>query len=99
MNRTVAIIVTSVTAFVCGIPSCILLCLGAFALLGSQMPEAMAQNPGATPEDVVMGSVMFLCLGGVLLLVPILVGGASFWLSKKKEEDEVEVIDYIPPTS
>lgn len=96
MNRTTAIVVTIVTALACGIPSLVLLCFGVLALFGTQMPEVMAQNPGSTTEDVVLGAGMFLCIGAVLLVIPILVGVFSFRLSKKEEPSN---IDYIPPAS
>jgi len=98
MNRSVAIILTVVTALACGLPSIILMCLGALALLGTQMPEVMAQTPGSTPEEIMIGSAMFLCLGAALLLVPVLVGIFSFKFSKK-EDDFTNPIDYIPPVS
>ena len=99
MNRTVAIVLTVVTVIACGLPSIVLMCLGAFALLGTQIPEVMAQNPGSTTEEVVLGAVMFLCVGAVLLIVPVLVGIFSFRLSKKEEGTSIDTIDYIPPAS
>jgi len=96
MNRTTAVIATIVTSLACGIPACILMCFGALALFGAQVPEVMAQNPGSTPQDVAIGAGMFLCFGVVLLFIPVLVGVFSFRLSK---QDEPEVIDYIPPVS
>lgn len=96
MNRTTATIVTSVTAFACGIPSLVLICFGVLALFGTQMPEVMAQNPGSTTEDVMLGAGMFLCFGAALLIVPILVGIFTFRMSKKEEPENIE---YIPPAS
>lgn len=97
MNRTTAIVVTIITALACGIPSLILMCLGVLALFGTQIPEVMAQNPGSTPGEVMLGSGVFLCLGAVLLIIPILVGVFSFRFSKK--DDEPSDIQYIPPAS
>jgi hypothetical protein len=94
MNRTTAIVATVITSLACGIPSVALLCFGVLALMGTQMPEVMAQNPDTAPGDVVLGAGMFLCLGAVLLIIPLLVGVFSFRLSKKEDTD---VIDYIPP--
>ena len=99
MNRTTAIISTIVSALVCGIPSLILMCLGGLALFGMQMPEVMEQNPGSTPEDVMLGAGIFLCLGAVLLIIPILVGVFTFRMSKKEESASIDTIDYIPPAS
>jgi hypothetical protein len=96
MNRTVAIVLTIVTALACGLPSCFLLCMGVFALIGAQMPEVMAQNP-SSPEEVMFGAGVLLCIGAVLLVVPILVGVLSFYFSKKEEPATIDTIDYIPP--
>lgn len=99
MNRATAIIVTVVTALACGIPSCVLMCFGVLALVGAQMPEVMAQNPGSTVEEVMLGAGMFLCVGAVFLIIPILVGVFSFRLAKKEEPATIDTIDYIPPAS
>lgn len=96
MNRTTAMIVTIVSALLCGIPSLVLMCLGVLALFGAQMPEVMAQNPASTPEEVMLGAGMFLCFGAVLLIIPILVGVFSFRMSKKEESAG---FDYIPPAT
>lgn len=96
MNRTTAMIVTIVSALFCGIPSLVLMCFGVLALFGAQMPEVMAQNPTATPEEVMLGAGMFLCLGAVFLIIPILVGVFSFRMSKKEDGTG---FDYIPPTT
>jgi len=74
------------------------MCLGVLAMMGTQMPEVMAQNPGTTAEEITLGAAMFLCFGAVLLVVPILVGIFSFRFSKK-EESGFDTIDYIPPAS
>ena len=98
MNRTVAIVLTIATTVACGLPSVVLMCLGVLALMGTQMPEVMAQNPGSTAEEITLGAVLFLCVGAVLLIVPVLVGIFSFRYSKK-EESGFDNIDYIPPAS
>ncbi len=99
MNRTTAIILTIITALACGVPSCLLICVGVFALLGAQMPEVMAQNPASTPEEVMLGAGILLCVGAVLLIVPIIVGVLTFRFSKKEEPATIDTIDYIPPAS
>jgi len=74
------------------------MCVGVFALVGAQMPEVMAQNP-SSPEEVMLGAGFFLCIGAVLLVIPILVGVLSFKFSKKEEPATIDTIDYIPPAS
>jgi len=81
MKRSTAIIMTIVASLACGLPSLIMVCIGAFALLGTQMPEVMASNPNANPGNVTLGAWMFICFGGVVLVIPILVGIFSFRLS------------------
>jgi len=41
MNRTTAIVITVVTALLCGCPGLALAALGVMAAFGSQMPEVM----------------------------------------------------------
>jgi hypothetical protein len=96
MNRNVAIVVTIVTSLACGIPAFVLMCLGVLALFGTQVPEVMAENPGSTPEEVMLGAGVFLCVGVVFLIIPILVGVFSLRSSKKEIPDD---FDYIPPAS
>lgn len=84
MKRSTAIVVTLITSLLCGLPSLIMLCIGILALLGTQMPEVMAENPGTTPGDVTLGSGVFICFGLVLLIIPILVGFFSFRMSETK---------------
>ena len=96
MHRTVAKVLTIVTAFACDIPSIRLLCLGILTLLGTRMPEVMMQTPGSITKEVILEVVMVLFVGAVLLLVPILVGIFSFRFSI---EEEPASFDYIPPAS
>jgi hypothetical protein len=85
MNRTTAIILTIVTALFCGLPGIGLMCFAGFGMLGTNMPGFYEQNPGATPEQAWLGAGMFICLGLVLLVIPILVGVFSFRMSKPAE--------------
>jgi len=73
--------------------------MGVFALFGTQMPEVMAQNPSSSPEEVMFGAGVLLCIGAVLLIIPILVGVFTFKFSKKEEPATIDTIDYIPPAS
>jgi len=84
MKQSTAIIITVVAALLCGLPSLLMICIGAFALIGLQMPDAMATNPG-TPEQAVLGAWIFIGCGGALLLIPIAAGIFSFRLSSMEE--------------
>jgi len=94
MKRSTAIIVTIITTLACGLPSMILLCLGAFAMLGTQMPEVMAENPGSTTEEVMFGAGILICFGAVLLVIPLLVGVFSFQMSKPEDP---AMNEFVPP--
>ena len=96
MNRTTAIIITTVTALCCGLPGLGLICTGTLAAVGSQMPEAMAGNP-STPEEVLLGAIMFGCVGIILLVIPVATGVASFMMAKPA--DPVYFGEDIPPAA
>lgn len=93
MKRSTAIIVTVVTTLLCGLPSLIMICVGALALIGSQMPDVMATNPGG-PEQAILGAWMFIGCGMGLLLVPAAVGIFSF-----RTSEEEAITDLIEPLS
>ncbi len=95
MNRTTAIIVTVVSALLCGCPGLLLVGTGVLAVLGSQMPEVMADNP-SSPQNVLLGSGVFLCVGALLILIPILVGIFSLRSARPSEPGFDEP---IPPAS
>ena len=95
MNRTTAIVITVVTVLLCGCPGLVLVILGVLAAIGAQLPEVMAQNAYA-PQDVLIGAVMYLCFGGVLILIPVLVGFLSIRYAKPSEPG---INEPIPPAS
>ena len=95
MNRTTAIVITVVSALLCGCPGVALAALGLLAAFGSQVPEVMAQNAN-TPEEVLLGSGMFICFGAVLILIPVIVGVLSLRYAKTSEPS---INESIPPAS
>ena len=72
------------------------MCIGTLAAMGSQMPEAMVGNP-STPEEVLLGSVMFLCVGLILLVIPVVAGVVSFKMAKPAEP--VYFGEEVPPAA
>lgn len=96
MNRTAAISLSVASAVLCGCPGLVLIVIAAAAAYGSQVPEIMAQNTG-TPQDALLGAGMFLCVGGLLILIPIVVGVISFRFVKPEEINSA--YEYIPPAS
>lgn len=96
MNRTTAIILTVVSAVICGCPGLALVGTALLGALGSQTPDFAAQNPPGSAENALLGSGMFLCVGGILILIPIIVG----FLSLRYAKPETPVVnDYVPPAS
>jgi len=95
MNRTTAIVITVVTALLCGCPGLALAALGVMAAFGSQMPEVMVQNPNS-PQDVLLGAGMFICIGGLLILIPVIAGILSFRFAKPSEPG---INEPLPPVS
>jgi hypothetical protein len=81
MNKNAAIGITIATALLCGCPGLFLVVMGVMAAFGSQVPEVMAQNPNS-PQEVLLGSGMFLCFGAILILIPIVAGILSFRAAK-----------------
>lgn len=100
MNKNTAIGITIATALLCGCPGLVLAVMGIMAAFGSQVPEVMAQNP-STPEEVLLGSGMFLCFGAILILIPIVAGILSFRAAKSNEpaNNFPSSNDPIPPAA
>ncbi len=82
MNRTAAIILTVATALLCGLPGIGLMCFAALGMLGTTTPGFYEQRPGSTPQQTLLGAGVFVCMGILLLVIPILVGVFSFKMSK-----------------
>ena len=89
-NRTLAIVITAVTALVCGCAS-LFSCIWGF-LIASGSPINVTNNGVTTPQTVspTIGYTL-LCLTVLMILVPVAVG--FFTLRKKPEAD-----DGLPPT-
>lgn len=85
MNRTTAVILTVVSALLCGLPGLGLICFAVLGLVGINMPGFYEQNPGATPQQGLLGVGAFVCFGILLLIIPTLVGIFSFKMSKPQE--------------
>ncbi len=84
MNRTTAIILTTVSALLCGLPGLGLICFGALAAVGINMPGFYEQNPGTTALQGWLGVGIFVCFGILLLIIPTLVGIFSFKMSESQ---------------
>jgi hypothetical protein len=95
MNRTVAIVLTVVTALCCGLPGLGGICLGTLSAMGSQMPEVLAQSQ-TDPQTAVFGGLIWICGGLIGLVIPIVVGIVSFRISRPSEP---EINEPFPPAS
>ena len=71
-NKTGGILGTIAAAVLCGLPGIVLACMGVIAVLGGQSPEILGDN--AKWQSTMLGAVMFLIVGMLLMLVPMIVG-------------------------
>jgi hypothetical protein len=94
MNRTTAVILTIVSALLCGLPGLGLFCLSALGSIGINTPGFYEQHPGSTPQEGWLGIGIFIFLGVVLLIIPTLVGIFSFKMSKSPKPD---INEPLPP--
>jgi hypothetical protein len=89
MNRTTAIIITIVSALLCGLPGLLLIIFGGLAAMGSQVPEVVAESNG-TAEQALLGAGVFLCFGAILMVFPVIVGFLTIGFAKKSEAAALE---------
>ena len=84
-------LVVGIAALVFACPGSGLCILGFFALLNEEIGIWIFGSPAAS-----LGSWAFLCLGWILILVPMLV--ALYWFWPKKKPEEIEGFDEpLPP--
>ena len=91
MSRTLAIVLTVVTALVCGLAGVATVIIGGLAVLGArvqaqsdQVSQALDPSYTSQPVPASAGSEYYaiLCFGVLLLLIPVIVGVISFRASK-----------------
>ena len=90
-QKTVGIIATIATVLLCGCPGLAFMCTGAFATLGTFIPGAEIDEP----QMAILGSFVMLCVGALMLLVPLLVG--FFTLRRRNSPAASQIIDYDEP--
>ena len=90
-NRTLAIVITAITALVCGCAS-IFSCVWGF-LIASGQPIDVTTN-GVTTPQVLSPTIGYalVCLTVLMILVPVAVG---FFTLRKRSDTTLE----FPPTS
>jgi hypothetical protein len=74
MNRTTAIILTIATAVLCGLPGLGALCIAALGAVGVSRPDLYHNPTGATPQQLMAGFALYICVGVVGLIIPVAVG-------------------------
>jgi hypothetical protein len=99
MNRTTAILITTLTGLCCGLPGLGAILFGAVAALAPATSEQVAANPDFS-EQVLMGSLFFIIPGILALLIPVVAGIVSFKLIKTQDEPaSAGFEEFIPPAS
>lgn len=94
-RRTTGIIATVVAALLCGCPGLLAVCFGAIFALAGAVPGAQIDMGGSNdPAQAIGFGLAALCLGGLLVLVPISVG---FFTLRKPAQSPVSGNDPIPP--
>jgi len=90
-RRTAGIIGTIVAVILCGCPGLAILCAGTLATVGTFTPDQSIDDP----VFILVSSLAFICIGLLMLIVPLLIG--LFTLRKPSKPARVEVIDYEEP--
>lgn len=92
-KRTTGIILTVVAVVLCGCPGLISLFAGALFALVSFIPGAEIDVFGRSdPQSALIAGVVGVCLGLILILIPVVVG----YLTLKRRK-EVNFNEPIPP--
>jgi hypothetical protein len=96
-KKNVGLIATIVTALLCGCPGICLCFYGAaFSLFGgtyySDLPGSY--YTGDLPPSV---GYALLCVGLIMVLIPIGVGGYTFFSQRKDKAEIVDVDEPVPP--
>lgn len=98
-NRNTAMIITGVTALCCGCPGLFSVCWGALAATVSFVPGADIDIGGSSdPQAALLTGLGSLCIGILLIAIPIAVG---FFTLRKKPAAEASIVsdEPIPPAA
>lgn len=87
MNRNTALIVTVVAALLCGCPGLFACFMGAMFAFVSQVPGSNIDVFGSSdPQSALAFGVGALCLGVILVIIPVVVG--FFTLRNSRTPDQ-----------
>jgi len=73
MSRTIGIIITAVTAMLCGIPALALTCFGTYMVVSAKTP-ALMESGQSSPEITLVTGIMITLFGLAILLLVAAVG-------------------------
>jgi hypothetical protein len=95
MSRTIGIIITAVTAMLCGIPALGLTCFGTYMIASARTPSLM-DGSKSSPELILLTGVMIAVFGLAILLLIAGVGYFSIRFSRPGQP-AVDGSEEIPP--
>ena len=94
-KKTTGIIATVATALLCGCPGLVSLCMGVVFAAASQIPGAEIDMFGSKdPAQALNYGIGGVCLGIVLVIIPIVVG---ILMLRKKPEAAPVSDEPVPP--
>ena len=93
-KKQVGLIVTAVTAVLCGCPGLCILAFGGLMAFGGSLPSEYVDTTG----NPLLVGILFLCFGLILAVIPVGAGIFTYLQSKKESAvEEIEEIEEIPP--
>ena len=96
-KKTVGIIATVATAFLCGCPGLFGVCWGLIAAIASQVPGADIDIGGSSdPQTALYTGIAAFCGGVIFIAIPVLVG---YFMLRKKPETQAFPGEPLPPAS
>jgi Na+-driven multidrug efflux pump len=91
-KKNISLIATAISALLCGCPALCLLIFGITTAAGEGTYDILDQS-GQIESSI---GYALICLGVLLGLIPVGIGGYTFWLVRK-EKKVVEPEEPIPP--
>ena len=98
-KKTGTMIATVVTVLMCGCPGLFAFCFGAIMMLAGLMPGSDIDVFGSSdPTAALVTGFGTLCLGGIFIAIPIIVGIVAM-RSRSVEEAVIDYNEPLPPAS
>jgi hypothetical protein len=96
-KKNVGIIASAITAFLCGCPGICLCLYGAmFSIVGGTYTSDL---PGSQYTRDLPPSVGYalLCVGLLMILIPVGIGGYTFFSQRNEKAEDVDLDEPVPP--